>query len=627
MKENIKENEIEEKSRSLINNILKFNSIKDGNYIFGLYIKFNIQNYYRNSNNSKIIPVNLFEYIIYKIIQQKVELNSINNDIIIISNYYLSSSLIRENNKTFKKILLQKKIILFISQNQKTKKWNLFIIFRSVSDNKSYVRIISSNNSYLEDNKMLEEITSKLQKISEYFPVNKNKRLQLNIQCIQINKNYLINTNEFILNFIEYLSDINNIQNDFCNQILALFEKDNTKNFIDLFKVNNHIIDESIKKNKKINKVICNKNIINHQKSNSISINSLDYNLNSTNFSSNINNIEESVFHYQKNNVLHIDKNYNNTTLLDIKVISCKNSDDTDQKYAKKIFQKEIKEKLSLPISNNEIKGNKQRIESIQTKIDTKKNFEIKNNIQIKQIYKELILTKNEIISKLKNENLHKKLGNFYEDQLKYENQFQQIYIKNFIRKSKTFLKEYYINDNKQKIIIRNFSSRKYTYCKYNRKYFIDDIKEDNFFESMGIKKIKAKNSNLRNNKKNVDKSINPIKYSKIEFNELSKIVEKNKSINSNQKKRTIRTNEKCKSESNFKYSDIRKKKTITKTKLHFPPKLDSKIISRDNKNLNGTDIYPKKLDNSFLVFNSSKGNNKSSDSLDDKDKNGCNII
>ena len=152
MKENIKENEIEEKSRSLINNILKFNSIKDGNYIFGLYIKFNIQNYYRNSNNSKIIPVNLFEYIIYKIIQQKVELNSVNNDIIIISNYYLSSSLIRENNKTFKKILLQKKIILFISQNQKTKKWNLFIIFRSVSDNKSYVRIISSNNSYLEDN-------------------------------------------------------------------------------------------------------------------------------------------------------------------------------------------------------------------------------------------------------------------------------------------------------------------------------------------------------------------------------------------------------------------------------------------------------------------------------------------
>ena len=620
MKKINQEKKNEEKGTSLINNILQFNSIKCGNFIFESYINNSIQSYYHNqknaANNKKFIPVNLFEYFLYKIIKRKIETNSVNNDIIIISNYYLSSYLIKEDSKALK----YKKIILFPSQNRKTKKWNLFIFFRSVVDMKNYARIISSNDSYLEDNKMLENIASKLQNTTQFFYKNKNEKLQLNIECIQINKNDLINTSELILNFIEYLSDIQNIKKDFCNQLLSLFAKNNTKNFIELFRKNNHIIDEAVKKSKKIKKIFYNKINYNSKKRNSISIEKSDYNLN-TKTSFNLNyNTEESVLHYQKDNV-PIDKKCNNTVVLDVKVISCKNFNDVNHKITNKNTL--IRgEKPTLTMNNNE---KKEKIEPVKAGIN---GFIINNNSQIKQIYKELSLTKNEIQNKIKKKNLNKSLNSINKAQLKHAKQSQQKCIQNFVRKSKTFLKQYYINNNKNKTIIRYVSSKQFTFGKSKKKYIIDDDTEDNFFESSGIKKLKIVYSNPTNNKINYDKIINPIKYSKIEFKELSEIIEKSQYIKSEQKKRSIRTSEKVKNESDNKYLIFIKNRTKRKTKLHFPPKLDNDIILGDlEKNLNDTETSLKKLENSFLVFNLSMTNSRSFNSLKSADKKFCSIM
>ena len=208
---------------------LYFTSLKNSSFDFSLPIKKNLTKF-ANDNIIEASPY-LFEYLCYKIAQQKIKkIKEINKEISIISEKYLSSEISSKSDS------IRKKYIFVPIRNSISRKWNAVIFIHLEKQITQYInqineepiiaKIISSNINSEEDDYIL---NTTMDRIESTFNFSSPEDIQFEVDSINISDQP--NTSIFLLNFIEGLIEQKSDE-DIMNYIMKLYDESSNTNII-----------------------------------------------------------------------------------------------------------------------------------------------------------------------------------------------------------------------------------------------------------------------------------------------------------------------------------------------------------------------------------------------------------
>ena len=214
---------------SLINKTLYFTSLKNSSFDYSLPIKKNLTKF-SNGNSIEASPY-LFEYLCYKITENKLsQIQTINEEISIISEKYLSSEISNKSDS------IKKKYVFVPIRNAISRKWNAVIFIHLEKQITQYMnqmneepiiaKIISSNINSEEDDYIL---NTTMDRIESTFNFSSPEDIQFEVDSINISDQP--NTSIFLLNFIEGLIE-QKTDEDIMNYIMKLYDESSNTNII-----------------------------------------------------------------------------------------------------------------------------------------------------------------------------------------------------------------------------------------------------------------------------------------------------------------------------------------------------------------------------------------------------------
>ena len=222
---------------TLIEKILFLSSIKNGIFDYSILDKSILDKFCKENNESSPL---LLEYIIYKIINYKLQNNiTINPNIIIVSEEYIKNNekiIDTQNNES-----LPQKIFLVPYFDESSNNWWLIILYDLFNESKeTNVKIISAekNNNNINKEDIINNIIKKMNTNLE------NSEKKNIIESFNINKT--INSSKFLINFINNL--IEEKDNNMDDYITNVFNKNQEEenNIIDTLCANNDLFKNLI---------------------------------------------------------------------------------------------------------------------------------------------------------------------------------------------------------------------------------------------------------------------------------------------------------------------------------------------------------------------------------------------
>ena len=214
---------------SLINKTLYFTSLKNSSFDYSLPIKKSLTKF-SSGNRIEASPY-LFEYLCYKITENKLsQIQTINEEISIISEKYLSSEISNKSDS------IKKKYVFVPIRNAISRKWNAVIFIHLEKQITQYMnqmneepiiaKIISSNINSEEDDYIL---NTTMDRIESTFNFSSPEDIQFEVDSINISDQP--NTSIFLLNFIEGLIE-QKTDEDIMNYIMKLYDESSNTNII-----------------------------------------------------------------------------------------------------------------------------------------------------------------------------------------------------------------------------------------------------------------------------------------------------------------------------------------------------------------------------------------------------------
>ena len=554
---------------SLINNTLKLSSIKNGSFDYSICIESDILKFYEE--NYECSPL-LFEYILYKMIQEKLKNRRMfNSDIIIISEEYIN---INENIKEYANTSTNKLLVIpFI--NNSSNKWGLILL--SILENNNFIIKMFVCDKINKQEIIFNNIATKIN--SNFIIEDKNKINVFDISSVS-------NTSKFLINFLNELLEIKvEKMDDFLMKIANHIEKKEVSKSDENTKINykDEITIKLSDDNELFKNLISNYNkeyndYIKNQK-NKIEKNEIEKKIGDSSPT-----FEDVHNHYEKNlNIEKEVKEREKNLLLNDEQKNCtdlenKNKEEIDNENEINLKNKKLKD-----IDKDSEKDSEEDLEELAQKI-------VKNimNLDVDKQKRKPNLKKNFLINNNKGKKLDTTTKNIIEDNS------NNLTLENTNKKIKTeALDKLEINDDDDIFDIDNYDDD----CNMDNNS-TDDIFDLNFKQSncdnnCRHKKIDDVTKNTINDI--LDSVLNDMKSSKNKYNK--RYMKKNNKITSKYRLRTINIDQRIETiEEEDKESSTSEVNKNEKNNLNNEE--DKKINNKDKDELKETI----KINNSFEI-------------------------